>query len=101
MTTQKKSHQEKPQHPALVALSARIEEMAHVKAKESLELVCTRLSQIRSNHGISTEMLQVAIDHLDKFQIDEELPISPIYIETARKDIINSLVKAQEKKEKF
>lgn len=101
MTTPKKSPQEKPQHPALAALADRIEEMAHGKAKESLMLVCTRLSQIRSNHGISTEMLQVAIDNLDKFDTDDVVPLDHLYLEKTRQDIINSLVKAQEKKEKF
>jgi DNA mismatch repair ATPase MutL len=103
MSTKKKITEKKEFPPALVTLAEKIEAMAVDKAIENMSMVCTRLLQIKSNHGATREMLQVALDNLESFKDPAFVPAAePAYIEAAREEIINALVKKQEKKqEKF
>ena len=103
MSTPKKTKVEKPMPPALVELSNRIELMAIDKAIENMSMVCTRLLQIKSNHGATNAMMQVALENLESFQDPSIVQVArQVYIDAAREEIINTLVKKQEKKqEKF
>jgi uncharacterized protein (UPF0147 family) len=100
MSTPKKKITEKKEFPpALVELAEKIDKMAVRMAGEKINSICTRLVQIMHNSDVTREMMRIAAENIENFEVNKCAPVTPEYVYHARQEIINKLIQEDKKDE--